>query len=322
MRRNRRDRDDRRLDRRLWPVVIAIGGVVLIYAICILVFRVIPYRGGELEYGENPALFLAISAAFFGLIAATLLSRIRLPKAEGERLSRHVTLPLDSAVRTSYERNVISERSLIIAVDGPAASGKGTVAARLARHYALPYLDTGLLYRAVGLAVIDAGGSVDDAAAAEAVARGIDAAHLEDVERLTDRGAGEAASRVAGHPGVRAALLDYQRAFAAQEGGAVLDGRDIGTVIAPDAPAKLFVTATPEVRAMRRWKQLTGRGEVIAYEDMLADILRRDERDAGRGAAPMVQAHDAVLLDTTEMDIDAAFDAARRIVEAARVRKD
>jgi CMP/dCMP kinase len=211
-------------------------------------------------------------------------------------------------------------RALIIAVDGPAASGKGTVASRLARHYGLPYLDTGLLYRAVGLAVLDAGGDLDDAAAAETAARKIDAAHLEDVERLTDRGAGEAASRVAGHPGVRAALLDYQRAFAARPGGAVLDGRDIGTVIAPDAPAKLFVTATPEVRATRRWKQLTGRGEVIACEDMLADILRRDERDAGRGAAPMVQAADAVLLDTTELDIDAAFDAARRIIEAARAR--
>ena len=119
---------------------------------------------------------------------------------------------------------------------------------------------------------------------------------------------------------MRAALLDYQRAFAARPGGAVLDGRDIGTVIAPDAPAKLFVTATPEVRATRSWKQLTGRGEVIAFEDMLADILRRDERDAGRGAAPMVQAADAVLLDTTELDIDAAFDAARRIIEAARAR--
>ena len=119
---------------------------------------------------------------------------------------------------------------------------------------------------------------------------------------------------------MRAALLDFQRAFAARPGGAVLDGRDIGTVIAPDAMAKLFITATPEVRAMRRWKQLTGRGDVIAYEDMLADIMRRDERDAGRGAAPMVQAKDAVLLDTTDMDIETAFDAARRIVEVARVR--
>ncbi len=241
---------------------------------------------------------------------------------ENRRINRRLTLPLDTAASTAYEPTAMPDvkRPLIIAVDGPAASGKGTVAARLARHYGLPYLDTGLLYRAVGLAVLDAGGDLDDAEAAEAAARGIDAAHLEDVERLTAREAGEAASRVAGHPGVRAALLDYQRAFAAQPGGAVLDGRDIGTVIAPDAPAKLFVTATAEVRATRRWKQLTARGEAIAFEDMLADILKRDERDAGRGAAPMVQADDAVLLDTTEMDIDAAFDAARRIIEAARAR--
>ena len=125
---------------------------------------------------------------------------------------------------------------------------------------------------------------------------------------------------MAGHPEVRAALLRLQQDFAAQAGGAVLDGRDIGTVIAPGAPAKLFVTATPEVRATRRWKQLTARGDDIAFEDMLADIQRRDERDAGRGAAPMVQAQDAALLDTTDMGIEAAFDAARRIVEAARAR--
>ncbi|MFN3668951.1 MAG: (d)CMP kinase [Brevundimonas sp.] len=209
---------------------------------------------------------------------------------------------------------------LIIAVDGPAASGKGTIAARLAAAYGLPHLDTGLLYRAVGLGLLDAGGSLDDAGAAEAVARALTAEDLLDAERLTSGDAGEAASRVAGHPGVRAALLEFQRTFAARPGGAVLDGRDIGTVIAPDAPAKLFVTATPEVRARRRWKQLTGRGDAIAYEAMLADIMRRDERDAGRGAAPMVQAQDAVLLDTTDMDIETAFDAARRIVEAARSR--
>lgn len=210
--------------------------------------------------------------------------------------------------------------SLIIAVDGPAASGKGTIAARLARIWGLPHLDTGLLYRAVGLGVLDADGSLDDEAAAVTVARALKAESLQDTDRLTSGAAGEAASRVAGYPGVRAALLAFQKTFAAQPGGAVLDGRDIGTVIAPDALAKLFVTATPEVRAMRRWKQLTGRGDAIAYEDMLADIMRRDERDAGRGAAPMVQAEDAVLLDTTDMDIETAFDAARRIVEAARVR--
>ncbi|MBN9465579.1 (d)CMP kinase [Brevundimonas sp.] len=210
---------------------------------------------------------------------------------------------------------------LVIAVDGPAASGKGTIAARLARTYGLPHLDTGLLYRAVGLKVLQDGGSLDDEAAATAAARGLDATGLSDDERLTTGEAGEAASRVAGFPGVRAALLDLQQAFAGQTGGAVLDGRDIGTVIAPDAPAKLFVTATPEVRATRRWKQLTARGIDISLEAMLADIQRRDERDAGRGAAPMVPAADAVLLDTTDMDIEAAFDAARRIVEAARATK-
>lgn len=209
---------------------------------------------------------------------------------------------------------------LVIAVDGPAASGKGTIAGRLAREYRLPHLDTGLLYRAVGLKVLETGGSLDDAEASEAAARGLDARSLSDDPRLTTGEAGEAASRVAGHPGVRAALLRLQQDFAAQAGGAVLDGRDIGTVIAPGASAKLFVTATPEVRATRRWKQLTARGDDIAFEDMLADIQRRDERDAGRGAAPMVQAQDAALLDTTDMGIEAAFDAARRIVEAARAR--
>ena len=210
--------------------------------------------------------------------------------------------------------------TLIIAVDGPAASGKGTIAARLARAYGLPHLDTGLLYRAVGQGVLDVGGDLDDAEAAEAVARGLDVSLLSDEGRLTTGEAGEAASRIAGYPGVRAALLKLQQDFARQAGGAVLDGRDIGTVIAPEAVAKLFVTATPEARATRRWKQLTARGDVIAYEDMLADIVRRDDRDAGRGAAPLVQAEDAVLLDTTDLDIEGAFDAARRIVEAARVR--
>ena len=211
-------------------------------------------------------------------------------------------------------------KCLLIAVDGPAASGKGTIAARLAAHYGLPHLDTGLLYRAVGVKVLGDGHSLDDAEAAEAAARSLVPAGLAEDPRLTTGDAGEAASRVAGHTGVRAALLELQQDFASQPGGAVLDGRDIGTVIAPEATAKIFVTATPEVRALRRWKQLTARGDAIAFEAMLADIQRRDERDAGRGAAPMVMADDAVLLDTTDMDIEAAFDAARRIVEAARAR--
>jgi cytidylate kinase len=213
-----------------------------------------------------------------------------------------------------------SNPPLVIAVDGPAASGKGTIASRLAAHYGLPHLDTGLLYRAVGMAVLNAGGDLDDAEAAAEAARGLEASHLTDDASLTTGEAGEAASRIAGHIAVRAALMDLQQAFAAQPGGAVLDGRDIGTVIAPGAMAKLFITARPEVRAERRRLQLTARGMTISAEEMLADIQRRDERDAGRGAAPMVQAPDAVLLDTTDLGIEAAFDAARRIVEAARVR--
>jgi cytidylate kinase len=209
--------------------------------------------------------------------------------------------------------------AFVIAVDGPAASGKGTVASRLAALYEYQLLDTGLLYRAVGVRLLDVGGDLDDAGAAEASARGLDLAELERAEVRT-RAAGEAASRVAVHPGVRSALFDLQRDFALREPGSVIDGRDIGTVIAPEAPAKLFVTASPEVRADRRWKQLTGQGEAVTFEEILADIRKRDERDGGRANAPMTQARDAVLLDTSEMTIEQAFDAARRIVETARAR--
>ncbi len=205
----------------------------------------------------------------------------------------------------------------VIAVDGPAASGKGTVATRLGREFRLPVLDTGLLYRAVGVLTEQSGGNPDDPAEASGVAAALLANQLDD-PALRSRAAGELASRVAVHPGVRAALLDFQRAFAAQPGGAVLDGRDIGTVICPEAPAKLYVTATPQVRAARRWKQLQGQGEAVAYDDVLADIRRRDARDGGRETAPMRPAADAALLDTTEMSIEQAADAARRIVEAAR----
>ena len=207
----------------------------------------------------------------------------------------------------------------LIAVDGPAASGKGTIAAGLARLHRYPYLDSGLLYRAVGALVRERGGDLDDAAGAGAAARALDAERLED-PALRTRDAGEAASRVAVHAQVRAALLDFQRTFAAQTPGAVIDGRDIGSVIAPWAPAKLFVTATPEVRAGRRWRQLEGQGETTSYDDILADIRKRDERDSARAAAPLLMAPDAVLLDTTEMTIDQAADAARRIVETARGR--
>lgn len=207
----------------------------------------------------------------------------------------------------------------LIAVDGPAASGKGSIATRLGAHYGYPVLDSGLLYRAVGVALSDIGGDLDDPQAAAAVARKLDLTQLDRPEVRT-RAAGELASRVAIHQPVRDCLVQFQRAFASQTPGAVVDGRDIGTVIAPWAPAKLFVTATPEVRADRRWKQLVAQGEPVSYDDILADIRLRDERDQGRAAAPLRMADDAVLLDTSQMDIERAFDAARRIVETARAR--
>ncbi|MDE2487059.1 MAG: (d)CMP kinase [Alphaproteobacteria bacterium] len=209
----------------------------------------------------------------------------------------------------------------VIAVDGPAASGKGTIAARLGQAYGLPVLDTGLLYRAVGVMAQRAGQDASDEDACAAAAAVLRAEDLAD-PALRTREAGELASRVAVHPRVRAALLSFQQTFASQEQGSVLDGRDIGTVICPDAPAKLFVTATPEVRAERRWKQLQEQGEAVGYDDVLADIRIRDARDGGRDAAPMRPAPDAVLLDTSRMTIGEAADAARRIVEAARARWD
>jgi cytidylate kinase len=207
----------------------------------------------------------------------------------------------------------------VIAVDGPAASGKGTIASRLAEDYGFAHLDTGLLYRAVGMALIRGGHDLDDGPGAAEAARALDLSHLEDPE-LRGAVAGEAASRVAVHPPVREALLVFQRTFAAREPGVVLDGRDIGTVIAPHAQAKLFITATAEVRAERRWRQLRVTDGDLALEVVLADIARRDARDAHRDTAPMVMAPDAVLLDTTDLGIEAATDAARRIVEAARAR--
>ncbi|WP_454915728.1 (d)CMP kinase [Xanthobacter sediminis] len=205
---------------------------------------------------------------------------------------------------------------MIIAIDGPAASGKGTLARRLAHHYGLPHIDTGLLYRAVGAACL-AAGALGDAEAAARIARDLDPSTL-DADALRSAEVGEAASVVAAMPQVRKALLDLQRRFAAQPGGAVLDGRDIGTVICPDTPAKLFVTASPDVRAERRYKELLGRGEAVTYADVLADIRRRDDRDSSRASAPLVQAADAALLDTSALGIDEAFAAALALVEARR----
>ena len=202
---------------------------------------------------------------------------------------------------------------MIIAVDGPAASGKGTIARALARHYRLPHLDTGLLYRAVGIGVLRAGGDPGDAAAALA-ACDFPASLLDD-PALRDEAATAASSRVSVHPAVRAALLERPRAFAAQPAGAVLDGRDIGTVIAPQADAKLFVTARSEVRAQRRERELAGRGVSPGYDAVLADILTRDARDSGRDAAPLRQAEDADLLDTSDLDIGQAVQRAIALVE-------
>ena len=205
---------------------------------------------------------------------------------------------------------------MIIAIDGPAAAGKGTLARRLAEHYGLRFLDTGALYRAVALALLQAGESPEDEEAALAAARGLDLGLMEHPELRTLK-VGEAASRVAAMPAVRAALVDYQRAFAATPPGAVLDGRDIGTVICPDADVKLFVTASPEVRARRRWRELLAAGRDKSYEEVLAQVRERDERDMKRAEAPLRPARDAHLLDTSELDIEAAFRAALKIVEKA-----
>lgn len=206
---------------------------------------------------------------------------------------------------------------MIIAIDGPAASGKGTIARRLALAYGLPHLDTGLLYRATARVLLDNGERLDDAERAVAAARGLALTDF-DEERLRGAEMGEAASVVAAIPPVRAALLDMQRAFASQPGGAVLDGRDIGTVICPAATVKLFVTASPETRAQRRALELRGRGEAVDFADVLADIRRRDERDSGRSSAPLVAAADAVRLDTSDLDVEGAVAAARAIVERVR----
>ncbi len=203
---------------------------------------------------------------------------------------------------------------MIIAIDGPAASGKGTLARRLAEAFALPHLDTGLLYRATARAVLDAGGDLTDPEAAASAAAALDLLRL-DEDRLRGKDMGEAASIVAAMPAVRLALLAAQRDFAGAAAGAVLDGRDIGTVICPHADAKIFVVASAEARAVRRARELEGRGERVDPAAVLADIRRRDARDSGRSSAPLKPADDAVTLDTTDLGIEAAVAAALGIVE-------
>ena len=206
---------------------------------------------------------------------------------------------------------------MIIAIDGPAAAGKGTLARKLAAEFNLAFLDTGALYRATGLRVIRNGTELGDAQAVAAEARSIT---LEDRENpaLRDEASGEMASKVSAIPEVRAALLDYQRNFANNPpdgfSGAVLDGRDIGTVVCPDADAKIFVTASDEVRAHRRWLELSAKDSSVVEAVVLAEMQQRDARDAARATAPMKAADDAHLLDTSNLAIDAAFDAAKEYV--------
>jgi cytidylate kinase len=206
---------------------------------------------------------------------------------------------------------------MIIAIDGPAASGKGTLGRRLAAHYGLRHLDTGLIYRAVAKALLDAGHALDDKPRAVAAAQALDPTRF-DEQALKSHAVGEAASISSAIPEVRAALLDFQREFGRRPPGAVLDGRDIGTVIFPDADVKILVTASPEERARRRARELRASEQEVADAEILADILRRDERDSSRSVAPLKAAADAHLLDTTHLDIDAAFRAAVEIIEAVR----
>lgn len=204
----------------------------------------------------------------------------------------------------------------IIAIDGPAAAGKGTLSRRIADTYGFPHLDTGLTYRATAKALLDRGLALDDEALAEKTALEIDLAGL-DRSVLAQHEIGEAASKIAVMPSVRRALVEAQRAFSRRDPGAVLDGRDIGTVVCPDAAVKLYVTASPEVRARRRYDEIVAQGARADFAAIFEDVKKRDERDMGRADSPLKPAVDAHLLDTSEMSIEAAFQAAKTIIDAA-----
>jgi cytidylate kinase len=206
--------------------------------------------------------------------------------------------------------------TFIIAIDGPAAAGKGTLSRRIAEEYGFHHLDTGLTYRATAKALLDADLPLDDELLAEEMAREVELAGL-DRSVLSVHSVGEAASKIAVMPLVRQALVEAQRAFSKREPGTVLDGRDIGTVVCPDAPVKLYVTASPDVRARRRIDEIVASGIPADYLEILADIIKRDERDMGRADSPLRPADDAHLLDTSEMSIEAAFLAAKSIIDAA-----
>lgn len=304
-------------------------------AACLAVRLVDPYERAVLlgRLAENGILSAILSLAEFIGSIALILFFLTVPFVLGRLIG--VTAALGGYFRKTHanplrfgvaagEEELQPKRSamppLTIAIDGPAAAGKGTLAKRLARHYALPYLDTGLLYRAVGRRAQDAGVDLADGDAAAAIARTLDPAVIDEAG-LRGREAGELASQVAVHPGVRSALNEFQRAFAARPEGAVLDGRDIGTVICPEAPVKIFVTASAQVRARRRTDELTAKGRAVEYERILAEVRERDRRDAGRTEAPLKPAPDAALLDTSELDIEAAFRAACDLVDRAIGRK-
>lgn len=204
----------------------------------------------------------------------------------------------------------------VIAIDGPAAAGKGTLSRQIADAYGFHHLDTGLTYRATAKALLDAGLALDDEAVAETMARQVELAGL-DRDILSAHAIGEAASKIAVMPEVRRALVEAQQAFSKRQPGTVLDGRDIGTVVCPDAPVKLYVTASADVRAKRRYDEIVGMGGVAEYADIFTDVKKRDERDMGRADSPLKPADDAHLLDTSEMSIEAAFQAAKSFIDAA-----
>lgn len=267
----------------------------------LLFFVVVPFVLGRL---------FGVMAAMLGFFADVADD----PLSFGASGFKSESLPRAVATNLAEERSMTE--ALTIAIDGPAAAGKGTLAKRLSAHYGLPYLDTGLLYRAVGKLAAEQGVDLDDAEATASIAETLDTSHLDD-GALRGREAGELASRVAVHPAVRKALEAFQRAFAARPEGAVLDGRDIGTVICPQARVKIFVTASAEVRARRRTDELQAKGRAVDYERILEEVKERDARDAGRAVAPLKPATDARLLDTSEMDIEAAFQAACAIIDAS-----
>lgn len=205
---------------------------------------------------------------------------------------------------------------MIIAIDGPAAAGKGTLSRRIAEAYGFHHLDTGLTYRATAKALLDAGLPLDDEAIAERIALSLDLAGL-DRDILSSHGIGEAASKIAVMPAVRRALVEAQRRFSRRAPGTVLDGRDIGTVVCPESPVKLYVTASPEVRARRRYDEIVGKGQPADLAEIFADVKKRDERDMGRADSPLKPAENAHLIDTSEMSIEAAFLAAKSLIDAA-----